>query len=97
MATAAEKTKSAKLIDSSSAAADAPLTAQVASVQASLLYTTSSGERRIRVHTLVAPVSSDLGQIADSADVDALANVFGGVLQTAVSGRWPRCRRDPKS
>ena len=56
--------------------ADAPLTAQVASVQASLLYTTSSGERRIRVHTLVAPVSADLGQIADSADVDALANVM---------------------
>ncbi|KAH8097839.1 hypothetical protein JL720_754 [Aureococcus anophagefferens] len=50
---------------------DQPLTASVASIQASLLYTTSSGERRIRVHTMVAPVSGDVGAIAESASVDA--------------------------
>ncbi|KAH8068880.1 hypothetical protein JL721_6453 [Aureococcus anophagefferens] len=54
---------------------DQPLTASVASIQASLLYTTSSGERRIRVHTMVAPVSGDVGAIAESASVDALSNV----------------------
>ncbi|KAJ1453650.1 Sec23/Sec24 trunk domain-containing protein [Pelagophyceae sp. CCMP2097] len=55
---------------------EAPLTAGVATVQASLLYTTSSGERRIRVHTLVAPVTSSVAEIVASADVDALVNVM---------------------
>lgn len=36
---------------------DAVLSAQIVSVQAALLYTTSCGERRIRVHTMAAPVT----------------------------------------
>lgn len=36
---------------------EAFLTASVICVQTALLHTTSSGERRIRVHTLAAPVS----------------------------------------
>jgi protein transport protein SEC24 len=56
--------------------AEAPLTAGAASVQASLLYTTSSGERRIRVHTLVLPTSPDVGVVAASADVDVVANLL---------------------
>ena len=67
--------------------AEAPLTTGVASVQASLLYTTSSGERRIRVHTLVAPVSPDLGRVAASADVDAVANVLAKAsVEAALKG-----------
>ena len=64
-----------------------PLTASVASVQASLLYTTSSGERRIRVHTMVAPVSANLGEIAESASVDALCRkrVRNSQLQRLIS------------
>merc|ERR1711939_1016334 len=56
--------------------AEAPLTAGAASVQASLLYTTSSGERHIRVHTLVLPTSPDVGVVAASADVDVVANLL---------------------
>ena len=33
------------------------LSAQVITVQAALLYTSSNGERRIRVHTMVLPVT----------------------------------------
>jgi len=40
-------------------------------VQAALLYTTTCGERRIRVLTLELPVVSALSAIFESADVDA--------------------------
>jgi protein transport protein SEC24 len=36
---------------------EAHLTASVVTVQAALLYTNSAGERRIRVHTMVLPVT----------------------------------------
>ena len=36
---------------------DALLTASVICIQAALLYTTSCGERRIRVHTIAVPVT----------------------------------------
>jgi len=45
--------------------------ASTACLQAALLYTTTSGERRIRVLTLELPVTSALNSIFDSADVDA--------------------------
>lgn len=37
---------------------EAVLTAQAITIQAALLYTSSAGERRIRVHTMVLPVTS---------------------------------------
>lgn len=40
-------------------------------VQAALLYTTTSGERRIRVHTLALPVAASLGTTFRGADLDA--------------------------
>ena len=46
-------------------------------MQAALLYTTSSGERRIRVHTIELPVTSGLSSLYEAADVDACANLMG--------------------
>ena len=39
--------------------------------QCALLYTTSAGERRIRVHTLSLPTTAVLGSVYRSADLDA--------------------------
>ena len=39
--------------------------------QCALLYTTSDGERRIRVHTLSLPVTSVLGNVFRSADLES--------------------------
>ena len=40
-------------------------------VQCALLYTTMTGERRIRVHTLALPVTAVLGTLFRNADLDA--------------------------
>ena len=40
-------------------------------LQAALLYTTSDGERRIRVHTMQVPASAAVATLFESADVDA--------------------------
>ena len=40
--------------------------------QAALLYTSSNGERRIRVHTLALPISTDLNVIFSQADQQAV-------------------------
>jgi protein transport protein SEC24 len=45
--------------------------------QAALLYTTSSGERRIRVMNLAIPVTNQLIDIFTSADVEAIVNLMG--------------------
>lgn len=42
------------------------------SIQNALLYTTSQGERRIRVATLCLPVTSSLSDLFKFADVDAV-------------------------
>ena len=55
--------------------ADTVVSASVISVQAALLYTTSSGERRIRVHTIAAPVTTVFNNLFLSADVDAVCNM----------------------
>ncbi|XP_061558896.1 protein transport protein Sec24A [Phycodurus eques] len=49
---------------------------QVVSFQAALLYTSSKGERRIRVHTLCLPVVHSLSDVFAGADVQAM----GGLL-----------------
>jgi len=49
------------------------LTSNVAYVQCALLYTSSGGERRIRVHTMVVPIVSELSDLYKGADGAALA------------------------
>lgn len=45
--------------------------------QAALLYTTSNGERRIRVMNLAIPVTTQLIDIFNSADLEAITNLMG--------------------
>ncbi|GKV43837.1 hypothetical protein SLEP1_g51088 [Rubroshorea leprosula] len=52
------------------------LTTQTVYFQVALLYTASCGERRIRVHTLAAPVVSDLGEMYRQADTGAIVSLF---------------------
>ncbi|AWP00029.1 putative protein transport protein Sec24A-like [Scophthalmus maximus] len=49
---------------------------QVVSFQAALLYTSSKGERRIRVHTLCLPVVNSLSDIFSGADVQAMTGLL---------------------
>jgi protein transport protein SEC24 len=51
---------------------DTLLTTQTVYFQVALLYTSSSGERRIRVHTMAVPVVSDLGEMYRNADTGAI-------------------------
>lgn len=55
---------------------DALLSVSVVCVQAALLYTTSCGERRIRVHTMAAPVTKLYAEIFRSADCDTMCNLL---------------------
>ncbi|KAK9279619.1 hypothetical protein L1049_013298 [Liquidambar formosana] len=52
------------------------LTTQTVYFQVALLYTSSSGERRIRVHTAAAPVVTDLGEMYRHADTGAIVSLF---------------------
>ncbi|KAL6098292.1 sec24a [Pungitius sinensis] len=49
---------------------------QNVSFQAALLYTSSKGERRIRVHTLCLPVVNSLSDIFAGADVQAITGLL---------------------
>ncbi|KAM6984006.1 protein transport protein Sec24A isoform 3-T3 [Tautogolabrus adspersus] len=49
---------------------------QAVSFQAALLYTSSKGERRIRVHTLSLPVVNSLSDIFAGADVQAISGLL---------------------
>ncbi len=48
----------------------------VAYIQGALLYTTSSGERRIRVHTLAIPTTNLASDVFNGVDIDALCNLM---------------------
>ncbi|KFD52515.1 hypothetical protein M514_06549 [Trichuris suis] len=66
---------------------------RVACFQAALLYTTSHGERRIRVHTICLPTSESIAEIHNGADVQTVVALLarmaadrcmnGGSLQAA--------------
>ena len=57
-------------------------------IVAGIMYTTSSGERRIRVHTAQLPVTAGLNALYEAADVDACTNLLGRVaLDTAMNGK----------
>ncbi|XP_053296829.1 protein transport protein Sec24A isoform X3 [Pleuronectes platessa] len=49
---------------------------QSVSFQAALLYTSSKGERRIRVHTLCLPVVNSLSDVFSGADVEAITGLL---------------------
>ncbi|KAJ2909357.1 COPII coat Sec23p-Sfb3p heterodimer component, partial [Coemansia aciculifera] len=49
---------------------------QDAYIQAALLYTTSDGQRRIRVHNLAAPCTTLIGNMFRSSEVDASMNLI---------------------
>lgn len=55
------------------------LTGQTAFVQAALLYTSSNGERRIRVHTMAIPVVADLLDLYKASDAGATAVLLAKV------------------
>ncbi|CAA2986321.1 transport Sec24-like At3g07100 [Olea europaea subsp. europaea] len=52
------------------------LTTQTVYFQVALLYTSSSGERRIRVHTAAVPVVTNLGEMYRLADTGAIISLF---------------------
>ncbi|XP_056372587.1 protein transport protein Sec24A isoform X3 [Hyla sarda] len=53
--------------------------ATVVSFQSALLYTSSKGERRIRVHTLCLPVVSALSDVYAGADVQAVIGLLASM------------------
>ncbi|KAG5843285.1 hypothetical protein ANANG_G00149170 [Anguilla anguilla] len=55
------------------------LDTQVVSFQAALLYTSSKGERRIRVHTMCLPVVNSLSDIFAGADVQAISGLLANM------------------
>jgi protein transport protein SEC24 len=55
-------------------------------VQAALLYTTCSGERRIRVMTSCLPVSADLGTLLRTANVDVAVALTAKMAVTKACG-----------
>ncbi|KFQ20184.1 Protein transport protein Sec24A, partial [Merops nubicus] len=52
---------------------------QVVSFQSALLYTSSKGERRIRVHTLCLPVVTTLSDVYLGADVQAITGLLANM------------------
>lgn len=61
--------------------------------QAALLYTSSSGERRIRVHTIAAPLVADLGDMYKAADAAACINVLAKLaVEKSLSDRLEAAR-----
>ncbi|OVA19902.1 zinc finger protein [Macleaya cordata] len=65
---------------------DTLLTTQTVYFQVALLYTSSSGERRIRVHTAAAPVVSDLGEMYRQADTGATISLLSRIaIETTLS------------
>ncbi|KAM8973505.1 protein transport protein Sec24A isoform 2-T2 [Pelodytes ibericus] len=51
----------------------------VVSFQSALLYTSSKGERRIRVHTMCLPVAASLSDIYAGADVQAVTGLLANM------------------
>ncbi|XP_043925169.1 protein transport protein Sec24A [Protopterus annectens] len=51
----------------------------VVSFQAALLYTSSKGERRIRVHTLCLPVVASLADVYAGADIQAVSGLLASM------------------
>jgi len=66
----------------------------VVSVQSALLYTSSTGERRIAVHTLARPVVTVLADLFKSVDEAAVANMMAKVaLDNTLKSGLPAARK----
>jgi protein transport protein SEC24 len=52
------------------------LSAQAITLQCALLYTTTEGERRIRVHTMLIPITQNIKEMVDSIDIDCVVNLL---------------------
>jgi len=66
---------------------------RLAYFQAALLYTNTSGQRRIRVHTLAIPCTDVIGTLYRGADLDAqLVHLVRGVAQTLPGGTLANVR-----
>eukprot|EP00047_Mylnosiga_fluctuans_P023595 m.142118 g.142118 ORF g.142118 m.142118 type:complete len:642 (-) comp9640_c0_seq6:98-2023(-) len=62
--------------------------------QTAVLYTTSNGERRIRVHTLAVPVTSDLPTVFANADGQAIAALVAKLaVDRALSAKVDEARQ----
>jgi protein transport protein SEC24 len=72
---------------------EGPLTGGVAYTQCALLFTTSRGERRIRVSTLATPIVADLGEMYRAADGDASAALLARLgAEQAMAARLDQAR-----
>jgi protein transport protein SEC24 len=56
-------------------------------VQVALLYTTTSGERRIRVHTVAVPVTTSLSDLFCRVDSPATANILLRMASESIKDR----------
>ena len=62
-------------------------------LQCALLHTTSSGERRIRVHTLAVPVVNDLNDVFRAIDGGAMAAMVAKLaIERSYNARLEECR-----
>ena len=61
--------------------------------QAALLFTSSKGERRIRVHTLALPIVSDLGALFKNSDAQAIAALMAKMtVERALTSKLQEAR-----
>eukprot|EP00899_Mesostigma_viride_P004661 jgi/Mesvir1/14196/Mv09651-RA.2 len=69
------------------------LASTTAYLQCALLYTSSSGERRIRVHTVAVPICNDLGDLYRAADVGAAIACMSRLgVEKAMTGKLEEAR-----
>jgi len=47
-----------------------------ACVQLAVLFTTSAGQRRVRLHTISVPVTAEMPRVFRSSDMDAVLGFF---------------------
>ncbi|XP_020586666.1 protein transport protein Sec24-like At3g07100 [Phalaenopsis equestris] len=70
------------------------LTTQVVFFQVALLYTSSSGERRIRVHTAAVPVVPDLAEMYRQADTGAIISLLSRLaIENSLSNKLDDARQ----
>ncbi|XP_074557837.1 protein transport protein SEC24 A-like [Curcuma longa] len=70
------------------------MTTQTVYFQVALLYTSSTGERRIRVHTAAAPVVTDLNEMYNQADTGAIISLLGRIaIENSLSQKLDDARQ----
>uniref|UniRef100_A0ACD5ZPH8 Uncharacterized protein n=1 Tax=Avena sativa TaxID=4498 RepID=A0ACD5ZPH8_AVESA len=70
------------------------MTMQTVYFQVALLYTSSSGERRIRVHTAAAPVVTDLIEMYRQADTGAIVSLLARIaVENSLSDKLDSVRQ----